>query len=68
MSKAYDIVIASSAKRDAKKLSKSYLKRTCEDLIEIIKRNPYEPPYERLNGEFGKYISRRINDQHRLCV
>jgi toxin YoeB len=62
----YNIVLTSSAEKDAKKLSKSYLKAVCERLLKIIESNPYEPPYEKLNGDMDGFISRRINGQHRL--
>lgn len=38
------------------------------NLIEIIKKNPYQTPpsYEVLVGDMKGYFSRRINKQHRL--
>ena len=35
-------------------------------LINILKKNPYEPPYEKLSGDLKGYYSRRINIKHRL--
>ena len=39
-----------------------------EQLIEIIRNNPYQIPpfYEKLTGDMSEYYSRRINIQHRL--
>jgi Txe/YoeB family toxin of toxin-antitoxin system len=35
-------------------------------LIEILKQDPYQPPYEKLSGNLKGYYSRRINIKHRL--
>ncbi|EHO20799.1 txe/YoeB family addiction module toxin [Fusobacterium necrophorum subsp. funduliforme 1_1_36S] len=44
------------------------LKNNVENLISLLKRDPFEnpPPYEILIGELKGYFSRRINKQHRL--
>ncbi|MCG9891670.1 MAG: Txe/YoeB family addiction module toxin [Thermosynechococcaceae cyanobacterium MS004] len=52
--------------KDAKKLKAASLADNVSDLIEILKRNPYEPPYEKLSGNLKGYYSRRINIKHRL--
>lgn len=52
--------------KDAKKLKAANLADNVSDLIEILKRNPYEPPYEKLSGNLKGYYSRRINIKHRL--
>jgi Txe/YoeB family toxin of toxin-antitoxin system len=35
-------------------------------LIEILKQNPDQPPYEKLSGNLQGYYSRHINIKHRL--
>ena len=35
-------------------------------MLEIIRSNPYQPPYEKLSGNLKGYYSRRINIKHRL--
>ncbi len=65
---SWELVYAKQAQKDAKKLSASGLKKKAQELLTIIKENPYQnpPPYEKLVGDlFGAY-SRRINIQHRL--
>jgi len=65
---SWELVYTKQAQKDAKKLSASGLKKKAQELLEIIKENPYQnpPPYEKLVGDlFGAY-SRRINIQHRL--
>ena len=65
---SWELVYTKQAQKDAKKLSASGLKQKAQELLEIIKENPYQnpPPYEKLVGDlFGAY-SRRINIQHRL--
>lgn len=56
------------AQKDAKKLLASGLKGKAQELLEIIKQNPYQnpPPYEKLVGDLSGAYSRRINIQHRL--
>jgi Txe/YoeB family toxin of toxin-antitoxin system len=65
---SWRLVYTSQARRDAKKLARSGLKRHAERLLEILARDPYQdpPPYERLLGDLAGACSRRINIQHRL--
>jgi len=65
---SWRLVYTSQARRDAKKLARSGLKRHAERLFEILARDPYQdpPPYERLLGDLAGACSRRINIQHRL--
>jgi toxin YoeB len=55
-----------TALKDAKKLKAANLETNVRDLLEILKQNPYEPPYEKLSGNLKGYFSRRINIKHRL--
>ncbi len=65
----YKIVILKSAQKDKEKV-KQYpaLKRNVENLIDLLRENPYQnpPPYESLIGDMKGLYSRRINRQHRL--
>lgn len=65
----YRIVITKSAQKDKEKI-KQYpaLKRHSENLIQLLKTNPFQnpPPYEKLSGQLNMCYSRRINSQHRL--
>lgn len=56
------------AVKDAPKIEKCNLKRTVQNLIAILKNNPFQnpPPYEKLLGDLSGKYSRRINIQHRL--
>ena len=56
------------AVKDAQKIEKCNLKRTVQNLIAILKNNPFQspPPYEKLLGDLSGKYSRRINIQHRL--
>ncbi|WP_054029400.1 Txe/YoeB family addiction module toxin [Desulfatitalea tepidiphila] len=62
------IVFVKQALKDAKKLSASGLRSKAEELIQILRENPYQtpPPYEKLVGDLTGADSRRINIQHRL--
>lgn len=56
------------AQKDAKKLASSGLKQKAQNILDIIRINPYQtpPPYEKLVGDLTGAYSRRINIQHRL--
>lgn len=64
----WQLVYTSQALRDAKKISKSGLRKKAETLIEILKVDPFQipPRYERLLGDLEGAYSRRINIRHRL--
>jgi|TARA_R100000005_G_C4821534_1_gene102621 Txe/YoeB family toxin of toxin-antitoxin system len=64
----YKLVYTKQAKKDTKKAASSGLKSKIEDLLEIIKEDPFAdyPPYEKLVGNMEGAYSRRINIQHRL--
>ena len=64
----YKVVFTKQAQKEAKKLSASGLKEKAEQLIEILRDNPYQTPpfYEKLVGDLAGACSRRINIQHRL--
>ena len=64
----YRVVFSKQAQKDAKKLKKSNLKESAEQLIEILKEDPLNnpPKYESLRGDLKGCYSRRINIQHRL--
>ena len=65
---SWRIVYTKQAKKDAKKLSRSGLKPQTEQLLAILKDDPYRtpPPYERLVGDLAGACSRRINIQRRI--
>jgi toxin YoeB len=62
------VFFTKQAQKDAKKLSAAGLRPKAENLIEILRENPYQfpPPFERLLGDLSGAFSRRINIQHRL--
>jgi toxin YoeB len=64
----WQVVFAKQAQKDAKKLSSSGLRQKAEQLIEILRENPYQtpPPFEKLLGDLSGAFSRRINIQHRV--
>ncbi|MBI5062714.1 MAG: Txe/YoeB family addiction module toxin [Desulfatitalea sp.] len=65
---SYKVVFTKQAQKDAEKLSASGLKAKAEQLIDILRENPYQPPpfHEKLAGDLVGAYSRRINIQHRL--
>lgn len=64
----WKVVYAKQAQKDAKKLSTSELKSKAEEIIDILKENPYQTPpsYEKLVGDLSGAYSRRLNIQHRI--
>lgn len=56
------------AQKDARKLASSGLKTRAQELLDILRDDPFAnpPPYERLVGDLAGAYSRRLNIQHRL--
>ncbi len=56
------------AQKDAKKVASCGLKPKAQELLEILRNDPFAspPPYEKLIGDLSGAYSRRINIQHRL--
>ena len=65
---SWQIVFTRQAQKDAKKLSAAGLRPRAEELLEILKKNPFKkpPPFEKLVGDLSGAWSRRINIKHRL--
>ncbi|MDY0164714.1 Txe/YoeB family addiction module toxin [Desulfobotulus sp.] len=65
---SWKVVFTKQAQKDAKKISSSGLKSKAEDILEILKQNPYQtpPPYEKPVGDLSGACSRRLNIQHRI--
>jgi len=65
---SWQLIYTKQAQKDAKKLASAGLKPKAEELLEILRQDPFRtpPPFEKLVGDlFGAY-SRRLNIQHRL--
>ena len=64
----WELVFTKQAQKDAKKISSSGLKNKVEELLKILKNNPFQTPpsYEKLVGDLLGAYSRRINIQHRI--
>jgi toxin YoeB len=65
---SWELVFAKHAQKDAQKLAASGLKAKAQELLALIKENPFQnpPPCEKLVGDLAGAYSRRINIQHRL--
>jgi len=65
---SWRIVFTRQAQKDAKKLSSAGLRPKAEELIKILRENPYQKPpsFEKLVGDLSGAYSRRINIKHRL--
>ncbi len=64
----WKIVFTKKAQKDAKKIAAAGLRSRAEELLNILKENPFQkiPPYEKLVGDLSGAYSRRINIKHRL--
>ncbi len=62
----WKIEFSRRALKDAKKIKSANLDNNLKQLLQMLKDNPYQPPYEKLSGNFMGYYSRRINIKHRL--
>lgn len=64
----WELVFTKLAVKDARKLAGAGLKPKAEELLAILRVNPFQnpPPYEKLLGDLAGSYSRRINIQHRL--
>jgi Txe/YoeB family toxin of toxin-antitoxin system len=64
----YKIIYTKQATKDIKNLKATNLDKKAKELIEIIKKNPFQNPprYEALVGNLQGFYSRRINIQHRI--
>ena len=56
------------AQKDARKLADSGLREKAEELLEILRTDPWQKPprFEKLVGDLAGAYSRRINVRHRL--
>jgi len=64
----WTLIFSKQALKDAKRLKRANLWKNAENLLNILRQNPFQnpPPYEKLIGDFEGVFSRRINIQHRL--
>jgi Txe/YoeB family toxin of toxin-antitoxin system len=64
----WEVVFTKQAKKDARKLAAAGLRPKAEQLIAVLRENPYQtpPPVEKLLGDLTGASSRRINIHHRL--
>jgi Txe/YoeB family toxin of toxin-antitoxin system len=62
------LVYTRQAEKDAKKIAASGLRSKAEEIIQILRENPFQtpPPFEKLVGDLAGAYSRRINIHHRL--
>lgn len=65
---SWPVLFTRQAQKDAKRLAAAGLRSRAEELLDILRSNPYQapPPYEKLVGDLSGAYSRRINIHHRL--
>lgn len=65
---SWKLFYTKKAQHDAKKLSAAGLRPKAEELLNILRQNPFQkpPPFEKLVGDLDGAYSRRINIKHRL--
>ncbi len=64
----WQLIFTKQTQKDVKKLSASGLRPKAEELLKILKENPFKQPlpFEKLVGDLSGACFRRINIQHRL--
>ena len=64
----YQIYYSKRAVSDIPKLKAAKLDKKAQELIEILRNDPYQRPpnFEKLQGDLTGAYSRRINIKHRL--
>ena len=65
---SWKVVFTKQALKDSKKIARSNLKTKAQELISLLKQDPFQnpPQFEKLVGDLEGAYSRRINIQHRL--
>lgn len=65
---SWKVVFTRQAHKDAAKLAAAGLRTKAEELIELLREDPWRTPprYEKLRGDLAGAFSRRISIQHRL--
>ena len=65
---SWELLYAKQAQKDAKNLVAAGLKDKAQQLLEVLKNDPFQnpPPIEKLVADLSGCYSRRINIQHRL--
>lgn len=65
---SWPVLFTRQAQKDAKRLAAAGRRSRAEELLDILRSNPYQapPPYEKLVGDLSGAYSRRINIHHRL--
>lgn len=68
MIRKYSVRIKNSAKSDLKKIKKSNLKTSFQDIVDQLKKDPYKKDqgFEKLEPPISDKSSRRINIKHRV--
>jgi len=64
----WKLLYTKQAQKDARKLASSGLKTKTQEILTILKSDPYKSPpgFEKLLGDLQGASSRRINIQHRI--
>jgi toxin YoeB len=64
----WTLVYSKQAEKDAKKLTAAGLRAKAEELLDILRNDPFQnpPTYEKLIGDLAGAYSRRINIHNRL--
>ena len=65
---SWELLYTKQAQKDAKKLTAAGLNEKTQQLLEVLKNDPFKnpPPFEKLVGDLSGANSRRINIQHRI--
>ena len=67
---SWNLIFAKHAQKDAQKLAASGLKPKAQELLAVVRKNPFQNPSpdDNLVGDLAGAYARRINIQHRHTV
>lgn len=62
----YTVILDKRARKDYDELCRQGYQKKADEILTQLSINPFEPPYERLSGEYKDFYSRRVNRTDRV--
>lgn len=62
----YTVILDKQAKKDYEELRRQGYGPKADAILKQLQTNPYQPPYEKLLGEYKGYYSKRLNRTDRV--
>ena len=62
----YTVMLDKQARKDYEELKRQGYGQKADAILSQLQENPFEPPYEKLCGEYRGFYSRRVNRTDRV--